>query len=141
MYDALMKSGKWTAAQNKKQEEDVVDSIGEIVAMCEKEGYIPRFYADGPQDKIDKIILDTQKYVHDLVTEEVGLENLIQNAIANIQKEKAAISAAAEAPDEESEEDKIFDYDGPGPLQDQDFSDFKDFQESLSSWDELDGDE
>jgi hypothetical protein len=58
MYDTLMKAGKWTAAQIKESEEDVVDSIGQIVAICEADGFIPRYYTDGPQDKIDKVIMD-----------------------------------------------------------------------------------
>ena len=60
MYENLMKSGKWTAAQNKAIEEDVVDSIGQIVAICEKEGFIPRFYTSGPQDHVDRVIEDMQ---------------------------------------------------------------------------------
>ena len=51
-----MKSGKFTAAQNKAENGEFVDSIGELVAICEKDGFIPRYYADGPQDKLDKVI-------------------------------------------------------------------------------------
>jgi len=39
-----MKSGRFTAAQNKEATGEFVDSIGEIVALCEKEGFIPRYY-------------------------------------------------------------------------------------------------
>jgi hypothetical protein len=35
MYDALMKSGKFTAAQNKAEQGEFIDSIGELVALCE----------------------------------------------------------------------------------------------------------
>jgi hypothetical protein len=59
MYDSLMKSGKFTAAQNKAESGEFVDSVSEIVELCEKEGFIPRFYTDGPQDKVDKVLLDT----------------------------------------------------------------------------------
>jgi len=54
----LMKSGKFTAAQNKAESNEAVDSVCELVAMCEKEGFIPRFYIDGPNDKVDKVIMD-----------------------------------------------------------------------------------
>jgi hypothetical protein len=56
MYDMLMKSGKFTASQNKGENGDAVDSISEIVSICEKEGFIPRYYVDGPQDKVDRTI-------------------------------------------------------------------------------------
>jgi hypothetical protein len=35
-YDMLMKSGNFTAVQNKSAQGEFVDSIGEIVALCEK---------------------------------------------------------------------------------------------------------
>ena len=37
MYDALMKSGKFTAAQNKAETGEYVDSVGELVMLCEKD--------------------------------------------------------------------------------------------------------
>nr|DAL81170.1 MAG TPA: hypothetical protein [Bacteriophage sp.] len=55
-YDSLMKSGKFTAAQNKGESGEFVDSIGELVALCEREGFIPRYYTDGPQDKVDRTL-------------------------------------------------------------------------------------
>ena len=39
MYDGLMKSGKFTAAQNKGMNGDYVDSVSELVAICESEGF------------------------------------------------------------------------------------------------------
>jgi hypothetical protein len=51
-----MKSGKFTAAQNKEEQGEFVDSISEIVALCEKDGFIPRFYQDSPNDKVDRTI-------------------------------------------------------------------------------------
>jgi len=48
MYDSLMKSGKFTAAQNKTENGDYIDSVAELVAMCERDGFIPRYYIDGP---------------------------------------------------------------------------------------------
>jgi len=35
VYDSLMKSGKFTAAQNKAEKGEFVDSVGELVALCE----------------------------------------------------------------------------------------------------------
>ena len=61
MYDGLMKSGHFTANQNKTESGDFVDSISELVALCEKDGFIPRYYTEGPQDKIDRVIQDMQE--------------------------------------------------------------------------------
>jgi hypothetical protein len=84
VYDTLMKSGKFTAAQNKAESGEYVDSIAELVAICEKDGFIPRYYTDGPQDKVDRTLQDLQYYTHTLVTEEMNLGNLIENAIKQI---------------------------------------------------------
>jgi hypothetical protein len=56
--ESLRKSAKFTAAQNKEDKSDYVDSVGELVAICEKEGFIPRFPTDIPQDKVDRVIQD-----------------------------------------------------------------------------------
>ena len=34
----------------------VVDSISELVLLCEKDGFFPRYYTDGPQDKVDRTL-------------------------------------------------------------------------------------
>jgi hypothetical protein len=57
-YDSLMKAGKFTAAQNKAESGEYVDSISELVELCEKQGYIERFYVDDPNDKVDATIKD-----------------------------------------------------------------------------------
>jgi len=53
MYNDLMKSGSFTAAQNKAEHGDYIDSVGELVALCETDGFIPRYYIDEPNDKVD----------------------------------------------------------------------------------------
>ena len=58
MYDSFMKSGKWTAQQNKTEENELIDSVGELVALCERDGFIPKYFVDGPQDKADRVIQD-----------------------------------------------------------------------------------
>lgn len=122
MYDMLMKSGKFTASQNKTERGDAVDSISEIVAICEKDGFIPRFYTDGPQDKVDRTLQDLQKYTRSLVTEEMNLGNLIEQAVRQIQedKEKEAQRDADAADDDEAFEAELFD-------EDQSFLDDEDF--------------
>ena len=83
VYDALMKSGKFTAAQNKAENGEYVDSVSELVAMCERDAFIPRYYVDGPQDKVDRVIQDLEDYTRNLVLEELHLGPLIEKAIRN----------------------------------------------------------
>ena len=139
VYDSLMKSGKFTAAQNKAEQGEYVDSISELVAICEKDGFIPRYYTDGPQDKVDKVLLDMQKYTHDLVTEEMGLGTLIENAIKKLEVERENLNLKVSILDDEDEEiiveDSLMDYDDP-ELADSDFSEFNEFEETLESIDE-----
>lgn len=114
VYDNLRKSAKFTASQNKEQSNDSVDSVGELVAMCEKEGgFIPRFCLDVPQDKLDATIKDMKKYTYDLVTGEMGLGKMIEEAIQQIQLQQ-----------QEDEKD-IMDYEEE-VLNDADFQDYFD---------------
>ena len=138
MYDGLMRSGKFTAAQNKAENGEYVNSISELVLLCEKEGFIPRYYVDGPQDKVDKVILDTQKYVHDLVTEEMNLGNLIENAFKQLEKEYAAIASAQAKAEEDGDEDAaLFDYDADIiDISDEDFDELKELKEMNALADE-----
>jgi hypothetical protein len=80
-----MKSGKFTAAQNKTESGNAVDSISELIAMCERDGFFPRYYVDQPNDKVDRTLQDLQKYTKTLVTEEMNLGNLIENAVKQLQ--------------------------------------------------------
>ena len=88
MYDGLMKSGKFTAAQNKANEDGYLNSISELVLMCEKEGFIPRFVTDVPQDKVDATLKDMNDYVRKLVTQDLGFGQQIEDALKKIQIQK-----------------------------------------------------
>ena len=133
VYDQLMKSGKFTAAQNKGEGDEYVDSVGELVAICERDGFIPRFYVAEPNDQVDKVVLDMQKYTYNLVTEEMGLGNLIENALKKIEKER---EQNLESDEDIDEDEDLFTYKEDEELSDQDFTDFKDFEESLEQEDE-----
>lgn len=135
MYDGLMKSGKFTAAQNKAESGEYVDSISELVAICEKDGFIPRYYTDGPQDKVDRTLQDIQSYTHNLVTEEMNLGNLIENAMKQIEadKIKEAQDDSEAATDDELMEMELFENDGTKVLTDGDFEEFRDFEEDLEA--------
>ena len=80
VYDTLRKSAKFTAAQNKDQKDDFVDSVGEIVAYCEKNGgQIPVFEIEEPADVIDVIIKDLKEYNKKLIYEDTALSRQIED--------------------------------------------------------------
>ena len=135
MYDSFMKSGKWTAQQNKTEENELIDSVGELVALCERDGFIPKYFVDGPQDKADRVIQDMQKYTKDLIENESGLSIMMERALKQIDEEEARIKAAAEA-GEDADEEVMFNYEKPA-FEIEDFEEFKDFMDDLSEEDEL----
>lgn len=130
VYDSLMKSGKFTAAQNKAEDGEEINSIGELVSICEKQGFIPKYYTDGPQDKADRVIEDLRKYTKDLVSNETNLDTMFESAQRQIEEEQERIASAAEAGENNvEEEDKLFDYDAY-ELTDKDYEDMSDFIEA-----------
>lgn len=89
VYDQLMKSGKFQASQNKNETNNYVDSVSELVAMCEEQGFIPRYYqADEANDAVDLVLKDTKTYIKNLVTEELNLGDLIENALKTMSAEE-----------------------------------------------------
>ena len=137
MYDSLMKAGKWTAAQNKTDDSEVVDSIGELVEMCERQGFIPRYYVAGPQDHADRVIEDLQKYTHDLIDNESGLSSLIEVALKQIQEENELIHQAGLEDEEDDSEAKLFDYDNMEHLlETADYEEFSDYEFDLKNADD-----
>lgn len=133
VYDSLMKSGKFTAAQNKAETGEFVDSIGELIELCEKQGYIERYYIESPKDRVDLTIADMQRYTRTLIEEETNLPNMVEKALREIDKEDKANA--------ENTEDSIVDdidfslEDLEATIKDQDFSDFEDFLEDSAAAD------
>lgn len=137
VYDQLMKSGKFTAAQNKGESGEFIDSIGELVAICEKEGFIPRYYTDGPQDKVDRTLEDLQGYTKTLVMEEMNLGNMIESSMKEIMADKereAQIDADGNEEDEAFEE-QLFSESPDQFLSDEDFMAFDEMEEDLKQSD------
>lgn len=99
--DSLRKSAKFTAAQNKEQKSDYVDSVGELVAICEKEGFIPRFATEIPQDKVDKTLKDMNNYLYKLVTQDLGFGQQIEDSLKKIQIQKEMNDAEIDLDDDE----------------------------------------
>ena len=138
MYNELMKSGKFTAQQNKAEKGEYVDSISELVALCEKDGFIPRYYIDEPKDKVDRVLQDLQSYTRSLVMEEMNLGNLIENAVKQIEidKQKEAENSAEAANDEELLEMELFGDDAESILQDEDFMALSALEEDMGEADD-----
>ena len=125
VYNELMKAGAFTAAQNKNDGGEFVDSVGELVAICEREGFIPKFYVDEPNDKVDETIRDMQRYTRTLITEETNLTQLLEEAIKAVQKEDK----------EQQENNEEYDYDNEieeieRELQESDYEEFNEFLEN-----------
>ena len=112
--ESLRKSAKFTAGQNKEQKNDYVDCVGELVTMCEKDGFIPRFETDIPQDKVDLTLKDMENYLYKLVTQDLGFGQQIEDALKKIQIQKEM---------NENVED-ILEDDDPTVLIDQDYEEF-----------------
>ena len=80
VYDALRKSAKFTAAQNKEEKSQFVDSVGQIVAYCQKNGgRIPKFEIKTPADIVDRVIQDQKGYLKSLVYEDTALAKEIED--------------------------------------------------------------
>lgn len=94
--ESLRKSAKLTAAQNKEEKSNFVDSVGELVAYCEKHGgAIPNYDINTNPDIIDKVIEDLKVYTKSLITEDKALARQIEDylkkrEIADEQKEDRA---------------------------------------------------
>lgn len=130
VYDALRKSAKFTAAQNKEEKGDFIDSVGQLVAYCEREGgRIPRYEIKTSNDIVDKVIDDMKSYTRNLIYEDTSLARQIQDYI---KQAKAAISNK-----KDRAEAKAKGLDEP-ELSDQDILDFKDFLQKEKEGDKED---
>ena len=121
--ESLRKSAKFTAAQNKEQKNDYVDSVGELITMCERDGFIPRFATDIPQDKVDVTLKDMNEYVHKLVTQDLGFGQQIEDALKKIQIQQQMAEREAEL---EGNSDELVD------------DDYEEFYDSVYEQKELD---
>ena len=127
VYDQLRKAGKFTEVQNKEEQERYLDSIGELVALCEREGGPIKEFVDPdeyPQDKVDFTIKDLKSYNYNLATNELNLSDLIQTYIDKLDKAEQSgddidlNKGLITSKEEEAEEDT---------LSDQEAIDFQDY--------------
>ena len=134
-YDSLMRSGKFTAAQNKAESGEYVDSISELVLICERDGFIPRYYVDKPADKIDLVLKDMQSYTRTLVMEEMGLGSMIENAVRQIEQDKEKEEAEDKLSDDEYAD--LFNDEDNDIVTAEDFEEFNEFQDAEAEKDIL----
>lgn len=125
--ESLRKTAKFTAAQNKEQKNDYVDSVGELVAMCERQGFIPRYATDIPQDKVDLTLKDMKDYLFKLVTQDLGFGQQIEDALKKIQIQKEMNEA----------ENDIFNEDDIEELIDRDYEEFYQSEAAQRAEDDL----
>lgn len=117
--DSLRKSAKLTAAQNKDKDNEFVNSVGQLVAYCEKVGHqIPRYKIDTPLDIVDKVIKDLKEYNKSLIYGDSALARQIEDYIKNA---KIAMEQK-----KDKEEAKLKGLDTP-EVTDQDILNYKDF--------------
>jgi len=113
VYDAMMKSAKFTEAQNKADKADFVDSAGQLVAYCEKEGgQIPKLEIKTDHDIVDAIITDLKRYNKSLIYEDKSLaqeiEQYLKNKEAADQMKKDRAEALAQGLEEVELEDEDY---------------------------------
>ena len=119
VYDNLRKSANLTALQNKEDKHQFLDSVGQLVAFCQKNGgSIPPYQINAPQDIVDKVIADMKEYNRSLVQGDSALARQIQDYI------KEAKAAAAKKRDKAQAREKGLE---APQLSDQDILDFKEF--------------
>ena len=132
-----MKSGKFTAAQNKAEQGEYVDSISELVMICETDGFIPRYYVEEPRDKVDRVLQDLENYTRTLVMEETNLGNMIDAAIEQIKIDNEKASKINLEDETDEFEDELFHEDDlEDVLTDNDFIDWFDSQKLEDEEDE-----
>ena len=129
VYDTLMKSAKFTAAQNKAESDDYIDSLCEMVSLCETQGFIPKYDVSIPKDIVDITINDMNKYVERLIKNEMNLGNMIESALMKMKIEEER---------EEGELDDMDDFINPDMqdvLEDVDFEEFNEFVDDQQEFD------
>lgn len=78
--DTLRKSAKFTAAQNKQQKSQFIDSVGQLVDYCQKYGgQIPKMPIKVDYDIVDTVIKDLKEYNRSLIYEDTALARQIED--------------------------------------------------------------
>ena len=134
VYDLLMKSAKFTAAQNIEAGADHTDSVGMIVSRCEREaGFIPRYHSER-QDIVDATIADMNGFTRNLIMSELNLGNMIEVYLQKMEQQESQDGGVLE--DDEDSDLILFEELEVDPLSDEDFMDYNDMLEEARELDE-----
>ena len=117
------KLANFAAAGRKKEDKtDFVDSVGQLVAYCEKTGgKIPEMKITAPKDVVDTIIQDQKDYLKSLVYGDTALAKEIEDYLKNKEIQ------AQQKRDKKAAQDQGLD---AVPLTDQDMEKYKKFIEN-----------
>ena len=91
--------------------------------MCERDGFIPRFATDIPQDKVDITLRDMNEYVRKLVTQDLGFGQQIEDSLKKIMIQN---EMNKEAEEKQALEGDDYDPYAPTELDDEDIVDYYD---------------
>ena len=91
VYDQQRKSAKFTAAQNKNKDENIIDAAGVLVSEVERlGGKIKPIDLKIKRDLIDQQLEDMKKYTRDLVEQDKSLAREIEDYIKELRAKDAA---------------------------------------------------
>lgn len=77
--DLFIKSSN-LAPQQQKDRSSSTYSISQLAALIEQHGgFIPTYYQDKPEDEIDNLLIEMQKYTERLIRGEPQIEDLVKN--------------------------------------------------------------
>lgn len=90
IQDSLRKSSKFAAKERKQKQSEFFDSIGQLVAYCEKYGgQIPKYEITAPKDIIDQVIFDLKGYTKSLIYEDPALARQIEDYLKKRENQEA----------------------------------------------------
>lgn len=75
------------APQQQKDRSSSTYSISQLAFFIEKEGgFVPTYYQDKPEDEIDNLLMEMQKYTERLIRGEPQIEDLVKNQAELLKK-------------------------------------------------------
>ncbi len=98
--DLFIKSSN-LAPQQQKDRSSSTFSISQLAFLIEKEGgFVPTYYQDRPEDEIDNLLVEMQRYTERLIRGEPQIEDLVKNQVEVLKR--------YELPEEDSDLDDAF---------------------------------
>lgn len=81
-YDKLMHSAKFTAVQRSAADRTGgLNTFSEFFELIEREGFIPRFHTDEPNDIVDYTINNLKEYTRNLVLGDPNISKMLDEAM------------------------------------------------------------